>query len=364
MNHLREAWRRLAVGSKLAATNWRGFADSPIWREHDAVIMPQERGRGRYYEVYTYGEVFGHFDRLDDAKNALWRIYGDIKWEHIKMPKVWVEHYYFGWTDEFTDPTNVYVAKLPRLGKARMHSSALGKMARVTPEQQLSKVVRLAGSDIVLTYHPTDEGDDDYWRVDSVEATRQDDGYTLGWLNWYSWGEIETVRVVEWFRRQGLATAMLEFAREVSPVPIIHSNDLSEAGAEWARAVGVKVATKTSAVYYHGTGRGGDRAMVGKESWDNRFFVSHDPEVAALYGPDVREVRVSPSARILQVRRPGAKQWVEYAGFSERASMLDVAIGIVERAESEGYDIVEFYEPHDFIGHVILNERVVESGGR
>lgn len=40
----------------------------------------------------------------------------------------------------------------------------------------LSKVVRLAGSDIVLTYHPTDEGDDDYWRVDSVEATRHPKG--------------------------------------------------------------------------------------------------------------------------------------------------------------------------------------------
>lgn len=119
--HLREAWRKLAD-----ATNWRAFADSPIWREHDAVIMTQFRGRQRYYEVYTYGEDFGHYPRLDDAKAALERIYGPLQWQQITMPKVEVIHYYFGPTTEFTDPLTVYVASLPRLGK----------MARVTPEQQ------------------------------------------------------------------------------------------------------------------------------------------------------------------------------------------------------------------------------------
>lgn len=100
------------------ASTWRGFSDEPFFRQYDAVIATQMRGRQRYYEVWTYGQNFANYPRLDEAKAGLEAIYGPLGWERVEMPPVWVEHYYFGLTDEFTDPLTIYVVpSLPKLGK-------------------------------------------------------------------------------------------------------------------------------------------------------------------------------------------------------------------------------------------------------
>lgn len=93
--------------------SWRGISDSPIWRDHDVVILTQFRGRERYYELYLFGQDIRHFPRLDDAKSHVERDFGPLQWEQIDMPDVDTYHYYFGWTTEFTDPTTAYAASLP-----------------------------------------------------------------------------------------------------------------------------------------------------------------------------------------------------------------------------------------------------------
>ena len=103
-------------GVRRSASAWRGFSDSPIWREHDAVILTQFRGRKRYFEVYVRGELVGTFPTLAAAREQMWVWYGDsLDWQRRTMPKVEVLHYWFGWTDEFTDPLTVYVTKVPSL---------------------------------------------------------------------------------------------------------------------------------------------------------------------------------------------------------------------------------------------------------
>jgi hypothetical protein len=49
------------------------------------------------------------------------------------------------------------------------------------------------------------------------------------------WYTIYGVEVNDGYRRQGLATAMLEFARRESPLPILHSPDLSPEGEAFAQ---------------------------------------------------------------------------------------------------------------------------------
>lgn len=93
------------------AATWRGFSgDKPFWTEHDVVIATQRRGRDRYFETWVGGRNYGNFPRLEEAKAAIASKYGNLEWVQVSMPKQWVEHYYFGWTDEFTDPLTLYYA--------------------------------------------------------------------------------------------------------------------------------------------------------------------------------------------------------------------------------------------------------------
>lgn len=57
-----------------------------------------------------------------------------------------------------------------------------------------------------------------------------------GQLIWEDDGVIAMVHVQDEFKRQGVATALLEFARTIRP-DIRHSEDLSDAGSGWASAV-------------------------------------------------------------------------------------------------------------------------------
>lgn len=112
---------RMVVGVKAGSTvpgvfgsTWRGFTadDAPPWMMADFVILSQRRGRQRYYEVFTFGRNWRNFERLEEAKAAVEAEHGPLTWRQKTMPKVWVEHYYFGPTTEFTDPLVVYLADL------------------------------------------------------------------------------------------------------------------------------------------------------------------------------------------------------------------------------------------------------------
>jgi len=90
--------------------------------------------------------------------------------------------------------------------------------------------------------------------------------------------------------------------------------------------------------YYHGYGREG-RALTGIDDWDNAgLFVSHDPDVARLYGPHLDRIEMTPGTSVKSfIGQPGK------------------AVENMRKARDAGFDVVEFHKPHDFIGHIILN---------
>jgi hypothetical protein len=98
-------------------------------------------------------------------------------------------------------------------------------------------------------------------------------------------------------------------------------------------------------VYYHGHGRD-FRALTGIGEWDNAgTFVSHDPEVAKLYGPKVDRIEMAPDARIHKAK----------------LARLDKMLGSVRQARAAGADVLEFHPPKDFVGHIILNPGKIAS---
>ena len=108
------------AGCKTAMpTSWRAYDDANVANDYECVILPQSSSRRRYYEVLTYGTHFGNYERLADAKAGIEEIYGPVNWTRVRLPKVIVTHYWYGPTDEFTDPTLVYAADLPPLGVTR-----------------------------------------------------------------------------------------------------------------------------------------------------------------------------------------------------------------------------------------------------
>ena len=116
-------------------------------------------------------------------------------------------------------------------------------------------------------------------------------------------------------------------------------------------------------VFYHGSGRDTGRSSTGISAWDDNFFVTHDPEIAGLYGRDVREVRLRPDAKIVTLGTP------EFDALRSQASknvtsgkMIDEAIEMVRLAREQGIDVVDFRK--DFIGAVVVNEAAVTAGGR
>lgn len=95
--------------------------------------------------------------------------------------------------------------------------------------------------------------------------------------------------------------------------------------------------------YYHGHGRD-TRALTGDPDWDNAgLFVSHDKSVAKLYGSKVDRVEMAPDTNVQ--RFEGAGNWT----------------GRMKQAREAGADVVEFHRPHDFVGHIILNQSKIAS---
>lgn len=96
-------------------TSWRPFTLDHFWLEHDVVISSEGGASGRkQYEIYVNGAQLASRPRLDEAKEAVEKIYGPLAWSTRRLDKVETEHYHFGPTTEFTSPTTIWVASLPR----------------------------------------------------------------------------------------------------------------------------------------------------------------------------------------------------------------------------------------------------------
>lgn len=101
--------------------SWRPVTEHKVEQFGDVVITTEvvNPSKGsRYYNIYTYGQLFGTAHSLADAKYQVEVIYGPLNWHRQPNPPVEVIHYYFGRTTEFTEPTTIYTADLPMLGYA------------------------------------------------------------------------------------------------------------------------------------------------------------------------------------------------------------------------------------------------------
>jgi 8-oxo-dGTP pyrophosphatase MutT (NUDIX family)/GNAT superfamily N-acetyltransferase len=110
-----------------------------------------------------------------------------------------------------------------------------------------------------------------------------------------------------------------------------------------------RYAAKTGPIYYHGHGRGGARAATGDPEWDDNLFVSHDPEVAKLYGPKLDRIQMAPDTKVAR-----HEHWLG-------AQRPDIALNLLRKAKAKNADVIEFHKPHDFVGHIILNKDKIVS---
>ena len=117
--NLGQGWQthRLSLPMRRVATSWRPLHTDDMAhfeRQHDAVIVTDRAGRNARFEVYIRGQVQMRLPTLGEAKEWVAERYGiDVdSWRRILMPKEEAVHYWFGPTDEFTDPTVIYVADL------------------------------------------------------------------------------------------------------------------------------------------------------------------------------------------------------------------------------------------------------------
>lgn len=97
--------------NRKTADSWRGLMSGPIWTEHDGFILTDRGGSGRRtFETYVDGETRPRFPTLAAAKAYVESQIGPCTWARIKPEPQWADHYYFGPTDAFTDPTTAYAA--------------------------------------------------------------------------------------------------------------------------------------------------------------------------------------------------------------------------------------------------------------
>lgn len=99
--------------SSVIESSWRPQGDY-FWQDYDAVIATEVRGRRRSFDVYLHGRQIASRSSLLEAQAA---VPGAI-WRMVSLPLVEVEHYYFGPTDEFTDPVTIWVADLAKTAGA------------------------------------------------------------------------------------------------------------------------------------------------------------------------------------------------------------------------------------------------------
>lgn len=93
------------------AASWRGLMEGPVWTMAPAVILVDKLGRQNTYEVYVGGQQKTRRPTLAEAKAYVERIAGVMSWRRYEPEPQKADHYYFGVSDEFTDPTIAYLGE-------------------------------------------------------------------------------------------------------------------------------------------------------------------------------------------------------------------------------------------------------------
>jgi hypothetical protein len=115
-DHLTQKWGSLV---RTSMPSWRPLTTTDqqfFWQVHDVVIATSKVGRGRSFEVWTYGEPFSKRTSLDEARASVEDVYGPLQWHREIMPRELAIHRTLGPTVEFSDPLTVWWADLPLLG--------------------------------------------------------------------------------------------------------------------------------------------------------------------------------------------------------------------------------------------------------
>lgn len=98
--------------------SWRGLVDSMVWTMAPGVVLLDKSGRVNTWEIYVGGRQIGRESRIADAKARVEAILGPCDWDAIDTDKVEAHHFYFGPTDEFTDPQRAYLGTPSELSSA------------------------------------------------------------------------------------------------------------------------------------------------------------------------------------------------------------------------------------------------------
>ena len=111
MDHLLRGWRS-RVEAVTADTSWRGLVNPAVERTEalgDAVIVSTQVGRGRHFEVHVHDRLVAQRTSLTEAQAEAEKLLGPLTWRQERIEPEWAEHYYFGWSDEWTEPMTAWI---------------------------------------------------------------------------------------------------------------------------------------------------------------------------------------------------------------------------------------------------------------
>jgi hypothetical protein len=110
-------------------------------------------------------------------------------------------------------------------------------------------------------------------------------------------------------------------------------------------------------IYFRGGNPGEKPKDTGFPEWDRNLFMSHDEDIARLYGDTIEKIMVKPDAKIIESGTP------EFEALRKRAGAGPMqAVKIAEQARREGVDIVDFKRSE--VGAAVLNpDAVVRNVG-
>jgi len=214
------------------------------------------------------------------------------------QPKCWVTAWLDGkyvgslgwWTESVPDWGErgeiLNVEVFPEYRRRGIASAMLAKAREVQPDVHHSMALsddgrawsqRVGSVEVRLSHHEESL----YGFIDQVWVEAHVGSERVGFLYWYpATAEIGEVKVEEGYRRQGIATKMLEYARQIEP-NLEHSDTLTDDGRAWMQAVGSRQ------TYFHGSAHEfSPGTILTPESGDQggkHVYLADSVRVAGLY---------------------------------------------------------------------------------
>lgn len=152
--------------------SWRAITEEPFWDRWPVVISSNQAARPNY-EVWVHGRPFVNRPMLSQAKEAVEERFGPQEWQRKRLPKIEVEHYYFGPTTEFTDPITLWVVEddLRReAGRNRLYDvlAQAGAVSDWLAHRGYKAKITEGGSWALLTAPVSGASLEVYWEVDDL----------------------------------------------------------------------------------------------------------------------------------------------------------------------------------------------------